>query len=164
MKRLLAKQQVRFLLAGCFNTGLDFLLLNVMTLAFGVPELIANTISVTFGICVSYALNHFFVFRYPHRIRLVKFLQFFVVTGFSSLILQNLVIFGFESLFNTTFGNSLLLFADAAGRKFLSLNIAKLFAVLLGLVWNYTMYRLVIFRRPKEAAEPTGDVAQAAAE
>ena len=157
MKKLLARQQVRFLLAGCFNTGLDFFLLNVMTLAFGVPELVANTISVSFGICVSYALNHFFVFRYPYRIRLVKFLQFFLVTGFSSLILQNLIIFGFEQLFNTTFGNSLLLFADAAGRKFIALNVAKLVAVGIGLVWNFTMYKFVVFRQPAAESEAAAE-------
>lgn len=143
---LLAKQQVRFLIAGCFNTALDFLLLNVLTLAFEFPPLLANSFSVMLGIGVSYALNHFFVFRYPYRISVVKFLQFFAVTGFSSLVLQNLIITLFENFFDTRFGNSLLVLPDPAGQHFLALNIAKLFAVLVGLVWNFTLYRFVIFR------------------
>lgn len=147
MRVLLAKQQVRFLIAGCFNTALDFLLLNVLTLAFELPTLVANTISVTFGIGISYALNHFFVFRYPHRISVVKFLQFFAITGFSSLILQNVIIYLFELLFDTRFGNSLLFLSDPNGQHVLAINIAKASAVLVGLVWNFTMYRFVVFRQ-----------------
>ncbi len=139
------------MIAGCINTALDFLILNVMTLALGLPPLVGNTVSVTFGICISYALQHFFVFRYEYRISWRKFLQFFVITGFSSLVIQNTVIFLFELLFNTKFGNSLLFLPTAAGRHVLALNFAKLCAVIIGLFWNYTMYRLVVFRKPKTA-------------
>jgi putative flippase GtrA len=148
VRKLLAKQQVRFLIAGCLNTGLDFLILNLLTFVAHLPQLAANTISVTVGICVSYLLNHFFVFLHPTPIRLGLFLKFFAVTGFSSLVLQNSIIFGFESFFNTRYGNSLLLFAGTEGRAFVAINIAKLVAVLIGLVWNFVMYKFVVFRRP----------------
>ncbi|WP_166879415.1 GtrA family protein [Salinibacterium sp. ZJ450] len=150
MKRILQNQQVRFLLAGSFNTALDFLLLNVLTLAFGVAPLVANTVSVSLGIVISYALNHFFVFRYPYRISIGKFLEFFLVTGFSSLVLQNTIIFLFELLFDTSFGNSLLFLPTAEGDQVLALNIAKFSAVLVGLVWNFTMYKFVVFRKRNE--------------
>lgn len=163
MRELLAKQQVRFLIAGCFNTALDFLILNVLTLALGFPVLVANSVSVLFGISISYALQHFFVFRYPYRISWKKFLEFFVITGFSSLILQNVIIYLFELLFDTKFGNSLLLVPDAEGRHFLAINIAKFCAVLIGLVWNFLMYKFVVFRRPQnEAAEPESSTSDAA--
>jgi putative flippase GtrA len=145
---LLEKQQVRFLLAGCCNTALDFLILNVLTLALGLPVLLANSISVMFGISISYALNHFFVFRYPYKISWKKFLSFFALTGFSSLILQNVIIFLFEMFFDSRFGNSLLLLPDAEGRHVLALNIAKLCAVMVGLVWNFLAYRFIVFRKP----------------
>lgn len=157
MRKLLAKQQVRFLIAGCFNTALDFLILNVLTLALGLPVLAANTISVLFGISISYALNHFFVFRYPFRISWRKFLEFFLITGISSLGIQTLIIWLFELFFDTSFGNSLLLVPDAEGRHFIAINVAKFTAVLVGLVWNFTMYRFVVFRLPvgkQDAAEP----------
>jgi putative flippase GtrA len=124
--------------------------------------LVANTISVLIGITVSYFLQHFFVFRYPHRVTVVKYLEFFLLTGFSSLVLQNLIIFGFEAFFDTTFGNSLLLLPTSEGRDVLGLNVAKAVAVLIGLVWNFFFYRLVIFREPKKskdrskADEPVG--------
>ena len=152
-------------MAGCFNTGLDFLILNMLTLALGLPVLVANSISVLFGISLSYALNHFFVFQYPYRISWIKFLQFFAVTGISSLGIQSLIIFLFELLFDTQFGNSLLLLPDQAGRDFLAINIAKFTAVLVGLVWNFTMYKFVIFRKPaKEGTDPDAPATADAAE
>jgi putative flippase GtrA len=130
--------------------------LNVLTLALGLPVLLANSISVMFGISISYALNHFFVFRYPYKISWKKFLSFFALTGFSSLILQNVIIFLFEMFFDSRFGNSLLLLPDAEGRHVLALNIAKLCAVMVGLVWNFLAYRFIVFRKPAPADPSEG--------
>lgn len=154
MKDLLERQQVRFLIAGSFNTAVDFLLLNVLTLAFGLPVLVANSLSVLLGICISYALNHFFVFRYPGRITVKKFLYFFLVTGFSSLVIQNVIIYLFEVLFDTEFGNSLLIFPGAEERHILAINVAKLVAVLTGLIWNFLIYKYVVFRKPAPTTAP----------
>lgn len=146
MIRSLSKQKIRFLIAGCFNTGLDFLMLNALTILLAYPILFANSISVTVGICVSYILNHFFVFRYPYKISWRKFGLFFLITGFSSLVIQNLIIFGFEALANTQLGNSILWLPSDARRGFIVLNFAKVLAVLAGLIWNYTFYRFTVFR------------------
>lgn len=161
MRTLLARQQVRFLLAGAVNTGLDFLLLNALTLAFGLPTLLANSITVTIGITISYLLNHFFVFRHPEPISFARYAKFFAVTGFSSLVLQNVIIFLFELLFESQFGNSLLLFAGPQGQRVIELNVAKATAVLIGLIWNYSFYRLVVFRRPAAAPGAGHDQADA---
>lgn len=152
MKKLLSLQKVRFLIAGCLNTGLDFLILNLLTLLAGMAVLVANGISVTVGITISYLLNHYFVFRYPERISIKKFAQFFLVTGFSSLVLQSLIIYGFEVFFDTRFGNSLLFLGSSGENQFLAINIAKAFAVFVGLVWNFCMYKFVVFRQPAVVA------------
>lgn len=159
LRAALASQKVRFLLAGCLNTAIDFAILNLLVRLAGLPVLPANAVSVLLGISISYLLNHFFVFRHPERPSLKRFLQFFAVTGFSSLVLQSLVIFSFEVFFDTTFGRSLLFIGTEADQYVLSLNIAKAAAVLVGLVWNFTFYRFVIFRR--RASD--GEVAEVAA-
>lgn len=138
-------QQVRFLIAGSGNTALDFLMLNLLTLGLGLRDVPANSISVVIGVCISYLLNHLFVFRYPYRVSWRKFASFFAVTGFSSLVLQNLIIWAFETMFQTEFGHSLLLFA-ADSQRAIELNIAKAVAVGVGLVWNFLFYRFVVFR------------------
>jgi putative flippase GtrA len=51
--KLLDDRRVRFLLAGLLNTGLDFVLLNLLILGAGMPVLAANLVSVTVGITSS---------------------------------------------------------------------------------------------------------------
>ena len=157
MTKLLADRRVRFLIAGLVNTGLDFVLLNLLILAAGMPVIAANLVSVTVGITISYFLNHFFVFRHGEPVTVGRFLKFFAVTGFSSLLLQSGVIWLFERGFDTTFGRSLLMFGTSAEQEFLEINIAKATAVLIGLVWNFTLYRLVVFRTPTPADDAAPD-------
>lgn len=146
MQQWLNHQKVRFLLAGVFNTGLDFLMLNTLVFAFSLRTLYANSISVTIGITVSYFLNHHFVFRQTSKISFRKYASFFAVTGFSALVLQNIVIIGGEHLFESKFGHSLIVVRSISGHQAWELNIAKAFAVGVGMVWNFTMYKRVIFK------------------
>ncbi|MDY0911428.1 GtrA family protein [Rathayibacter festucae] len=154
MRRLLESQKVRFLIAGCTNTAIDFVILNALVLLLGLPTLVANVFSVLVGITISYALNHFFVFRHPGRISVMTFAKFFLVTGFSSLVLQSLIIYGFEVFFDTRFGNSLLFLPSSGENAFLAINVAKAFAVLVGLIWNFCMYKFVVFRAPAAESLP----------
>ena len=163
MKRLLESQKVRFLIAGCTNTAIDFLILNTLVLLLGLPTLVANVFSVLVGITISYALNHFFVFRHPGRVSVATFAKFFLVTGFSSLVLQSAIIYGFEVFFDTRFGNSLLFLPSSGENAFLAINIAKAVAVLVGLVWNFCMYKFVVFRRPAHDALPAIETVSLAA-
>ncbi|SMH33276.1 Putative flippase GtrA (transmembrane translocase of bactoprenol-linked glucose) [Rathayibacter oskolensis] len=151
-------QKVRFIVAGSLNTALDFLILNALSLLVGLPTLVANLISVTVGISVSYLLNHFFVFRHPERPTLRTFATFFLVTGFSSLVLQSLIIYGFERFFDTRFGTSLLFLPSAGEKAFLAINAAKLVAVLVGLVWNFCLYKFVVFRQPAGTSDIAPDL------
>ncbi|AND17059.1 GtrA family protein [Rathayibacter tritici] len=153
MARWLESQKVRFLVAGSLNTALDFLILNALSLMVGLPTLLANVVSVTVGISISYFLNHFFVFRHPDRPTLRSFGQFFLVTGFSSLVLQSLIIYGFEVFFDTRFGTSLLFLPSPGEKAFLAINVAKAVAVLVGLVWNFCLYKFVVFRQPAVTAD-----------
>ena len=154
MGKLFRYEKVRFIFAGLANTFLDFLILNVLVFGLGVYPLLANVLSVTIGITISYYLNHYFVFRSKKKVNLRSYLMFFGVTGFSSLIIQSLVIFGFEALFNSSFGRSLFLVGSLTGHIALQLNIAKATAVLLGMVWNFTLYKYVIFKKePIESIE-----------
>lgn len=163
MKRLLDSQKVRFLIAGCTNTGIDFVILNVLVLLAHLATLTANVFSVLVGITISYALNHFFVFRHPGRISIGTFAKFFLVTGFSSLVLQSIIIYGFEVFFDTRFGNSLLFLPSSGENAFLAINVAKAFAVFVGLVWNFCMYKFVVFRTPAQEVLPAIETVSPAA-
>lgn len=147
MRFLLNSDTTRFALVGVFNTGLDFVLLNLFVLVFGVPALLGNLLSVSICVAISYFLNHHFVFRSDDKISLKKFVIFFVITGFSSVIIQTLIIWTFEWFTDTTFGRSLVLFSTLHDNAALQLNIAKATAVGVGMVWNFLLYKYVVFVR-----------------
>ncbi len=149
MRPLLENEKIRFLCAGLFNTVLDFLLLNILVLAVGLYVLVANTITVLVGVTISYFLNHYFVFRHGSAPNVHKFIVFFAITGFSSLVIQSGVIYGFELLTNSEFGRSLIIIRSLADHAVLEVNIAKAAAVAAGMVWNYLLYKHIVFRHPK---------------
>jgi len=146
MKRLFKYEKIRFIFAGGLNTGLDFILLNTFVFLFGALPLLANVLSVSIGIVISYILNHRFVFQSQEKLSIKKFLLFFAVTGFSSIVIQSVIIISFEMFFNTEFSRSLFFIRDIAQNEFVELNIAKVIAVLIGMVWNFVLYKHVIFR------------------
>lgn len=158
MEKFLQNEKIRFAMTGCFNTGLDFILLNTLVFLLGAYPLVANTISVTIGITISYVLNHKFVFRSNDQLSLRKYLTFFAITGFSSLIIQNSIIYGFQVMGDMQVGHSIPLVALVMDNDALRLNAGKVTAVLAGMVWNFTLYKFVVFRQ-KESAEGDPEVA-----
>lgn len=154
MERILKHEKVRFLLAGGLNTGLDFLFLNILVFLFNALPLVANTISVIIGITISYFLNHYFVFKSTETVTLKKYFMFFLATGFSSLIIQSVIILGFAAFFQTDFSRSLFVVSDSPMTEFVELNIAKAVAVVIGMVWNFLIYKYFIFK-DRTASVPT---------
>jgi putative flippase GtrA len=147
MEKILRYEKIRFLMTGFFNTGLDFLLLNVMVFLLGAYPLVANTITVLIGITISYVLNHRFVFRNESKLSFRKYLTFLAVTGFSSLVIQNSIIYGFEAAGAAGFLFSIPPVAFILENDALRLNVAKASAVLVGMVWNFTLYKFVVFKK-----------------
>jgi putative flippase GtrA len=74
------KSCIRFLIAGCFNTCLTFIIY-VTGILLGINYLIANSIAWTIGVIVSFLLNSKFVFRkaYMHK----RFFMFALSNVFS---------------------------------------------------------------------------------
>jgi putative flippase GtrA len=152
---------VRFAAVGGFNTLLDLTILNILVLIVGLPTVVGNLISASICITISYFLYHRLVFRSkePHSIKL--FVHFFLVTGVGILVLQSLMI----ALVTHILGhkeigvNHLLSFAHVHPLKtsFINLNVAKLCAVAVGLVWNYCLYHFVIFKTHNEVDEHVAD-------
>lgn len=151
--RILQLEKVRFLLVGVVNTTLDFLLLNMFTLVFGIYFVLSNILSVIICIFISYTLNHYFVFHKKEGIKLHTILTFFAVTGFSSLALQSIIIIGMHWTLNTQFSRSLIIVSDIADNQTLELNIIKALAVGVGMVWNFMFYKYIVFKEKPTKTE-----------
>ena len=141
----------RFVVVGIFNTGLDFTLLNMLVFVFGFAVVPANIISTLTAMSFSYILNHSFVFKSESSKSKRQYLLFIVITVFGLLVIQNGIIHVMTNqlvalpnavyswivspLFDTTFS-----------KEFIQLNIAKITATLATMIWNYQLYKRVVFK------------------
>ena len=143
----------RFGTVGIFNTLLDLAILNILVLLLGAPIVLANLVSATISMTISYFLNHHFVFRSRDKHSIKKFLHFFTVTGVGILGIQSLVIYlvthflkhhpeQVQATINT-------LHLNITAQAF-ELNLAKILAVLIAMIWNFTIYHFVIFKKSED--------------
>ena len=149
IRRIWSIRLVRFLCVGVFNTLFDLTLFNIFISVFKLPAVVANTISVTIAVSVSYVLNNTIVFTQPlSEMKFKKYVVFFVITGFSSIVIQAGVILLITHLVKI----DPLSYTDILGKSIktqtIELNIAKMIAVVVGMVWNFTLYKLVVFKNP----------------
>lgn len=131
---------VRFLLVGSVNTGVD-LLVYVLLVSMTVPLVLANLVSTSCGLLVSYLLNRAYVFGGGGGSRLVRLRRvalFVITTGIGLWVLQPVVIVIVTGLLRPSQLPSPLLVL-----------LPKLAATAVTLCWNYASYGLVVFaRRP----------------
>lgn len=138
--RAIQSQKVRFGLVGVVNTATDFIVLNVLVLAFGVPIVAANIMSTTAAMIVSFGLNKKAVFRGADSGNLRQITLFFVVTLTGLWLVQTVIMINVYNLF----------IAIGWPTSGMTLTIAKLVGICFGLTWNYIWYSRVVFRRGHE--------------
>ncbi len=129
-------EKIRFGLVGFVNTAVDFIVLNILVGLFGIALVPANIVSTTVAMLTSFGLNKRVVFKRSDGSILRQFILFFAVTLSAIWIVQSGVMFvAYQLLQSYTGWNETIL-----------LNIAKLFGISAGLVWNYIWYSRVVFR------------------
>jgi putative flippase GtrA len=149
MKKLWEYSGARFIAVGVFNTIVDFSILNILVFSFGFNKILANSISVTVAMTLSYLLNKSVVFKYEKGHQVGKIAKFIVVTAFGLFVLQNGIIYLLVHKFAFPGNLAITIIHDIGltglSHSFISLNIAKALATAVTLIWNYFMYRYVVF-------------------
>jgi len=140
----LVKQFSKFVAVGLLNTAIDFVLLNVMTIMTGVTQgfglVILNTVSFTAATTNSYFFNKRWTFRDTRRDQEEKkFLQFLAIS------LVGAVMNGGVIFLVITFAKPAL--ASLPLTDQLWVNVAKVFATGISLVWNFLGYKFIVFKR-----------------
>ncbi len=132
---------------GSFNTTFDICLLFAIVKIFNWSPIIANSLSVSIAITVSYFLNHRIVFRHHGDYSLKKYAHFFLVTGLGVILIQDLVIYLVtDKLWVINKTSTFMAAGHPITFKALQLLGTKLTAVLIGMTWNYLLYKYVVFR------------------
>jgi putative flippase GtrA len=127
-------------MVGGVNTLIDFGILFLLK-ALGLPTINANIISTTVAFCFSFFANKKYTFKTVGSNLKREIILFVVVTLFALWVLQTIVINTVQiGLAHSGLDSQLILF------------IAKILAVCVTLVWNYTFYsRLVFVKKPSDA-------------
>ena len=133
----------RFLLVGSLNTLLDFLLYFIFANLFSIYPVVASVMSTGLTMCVSFFLNHRFVFQSGKQKRHTAG-RFVVVTLFNVWLVQSAIIY--------------LALHALRGQDFFvkhhwTLNLsAKLAGVAVSFVLNFFMYRYIFHDQQSEEA------------
>lgn len=138
----LVRQFSKFIIVGGVNTGIDFLVLNILIyltgITSGIELFVLNSISFSVAVVNSYFMNKRWTFQDKTRSEQepIKFSQFFAVS-IVGIIINGFVLTGITTSIAPLFGLSAVLWA----------NIAKLAATGISLVWNFIGYKFFVFKR-----------------
>lgn len=144
----ITRDMVIFSLVGIFNTVFDIALYTVLDEVTH-NIVIANIVSTSIALLVSYILNSKYAFK--SETDLTKLISFLAVTAFGLWVVQTVAIYVINrsliSLIPNSLWDSLGSLASAA-----KIILPKLLATGVSLVWNYLWYSRVIFK--KTATKP----------
>ncbi len=128
-------QKATFAAVGVINTAIDFGILFTLK-SLGLPTIPSNVISTTAAFCFSFFANRKYTFKTTSGNKKREFILFVVVTLFGLWVVQNVVIAVLTYLLSVL-----------ALPETLNLLIAKLFAIIASLTWNYILYSRVVFKQ-----------------
>ncbi len=135
------RQFLRFASWGVVNTLVDFLLYLVLVVA-GLPVVAANFVSTSAGMCVSFYGNRRFVFGASGRTTRALVL-FLVVAGTGVWLIQPAVILATASWL--PLGDVRIPGVETW--------LPKAAAIAMAMVWNFLLYKHLVFRRPARALQ-----------
>ena len=138
LKKLKNSQEFRFAAIGGLNTILDFVILFGLT-SLGISSLIANVFSTGITFINSFGLNKKITFKSVSKSKRELALEmalFIIVTLFGLWVIQGVIIFLTLPFFESILKNQKI-----------SLLISKLIATTFSLIWNFVLYKKVVFNK-----------------
>ena len=138
LKKLKNNQAFWFSVIGGINTALDFIILFVLT-SFGIKIFIANIFSTGITFIISFLMNKKITFKSVsnNKKELIREMVLFIlVTLFGLWVIQNIVI-----------STAMPIFENLLKNKRISLLLSKLIATIFSLIWNFILYKKVVFKK-----------------
>lgn len=133
-------EKLRFGAVGMVNTAADFIVLNILAGLFGAPLILANIVSTTTAMLVSFTLNKKAVFQGSEKGGAGQLILFFAVTLTGIWFVQGGMLAAAHYALQPT-----------GLPEPLVLNIAKFAGICVGLIWNYSWYSRVVFKKEKKS-------------
>ena len=130
-------QKIKFATIGAFNTALDFAILFSLK-ALGINVAFSNIVSTGVTFILSFILNKKITFNSTNKTKqenIKEFLSFTIITLFGLCVIQTLVIYIITSILSNILISNITLF------------IAKIIATIFSLIWNFVLYKKVVFKK-----------------
>ncbi|MEK7062338.1 MAG: GtrA family protein [Patescibacteria group bacterium] len=153
MNTNLLKQISKFVVVGVINTGIDFAVLNALMFSMKIYSgrwlILFNSISFAAAVVNSYFLNKYWTFKtqntnLPAQAEDSKSKEFsqFLIISVIGISINDAVVYGLATFTSPLFGFSAQMWT----------NVAKIFATLASMVWNFIGYKFIVFK-PKESVD-----------
>lgn len=129
-------QKIKFATIGALNTALDFAILFSLK-ALGINVAFSNIVSTGVTFILSFILNKKITFNSTNKTKqenIKEFLSFTIITLFGLWVIQTLVIYIITSILSNILISNITLF------------IAKIIATIFSLIWNFVLYKKVVFK------------------
>lgn len=140
----LIRQFSKFVLIGFLNTAIDFTILNLLMWLTGIYKgrwiFLLNVISFSVAVVNSYLWNKFWVFKAKEADQakeIVSEFSQFIVIAVIGMIINSLIVFSITTFIPPVFGLNPQVWA----------NLAKALATGVSLLWNFTGYKLIVFKK-----------------
>lgn len=152
-----AKQVGKFGAVGVINTLLDFTLFNLLTQYLLFPAVASNIVSTGTAMTFSFFANKVWVFSNQGKEIFKQAVLFISVTLFGLWVIQTGIIFILQQIWTwpLEFGYSIVELVRLDGildQKLVFDNGAKVIGTFFSMVWNYLLYKKVVFPHGKPAA------------
>lgn len=148
-RKSLHKEIGKFSFVGIIATSIDFFLLNISMLLFGLPLIASNIIAASVSSVISFTLNKRLTFdgqRHGHTRTIVRYV---LIVGISVYVIQNIILYLLSNrlLAPTDMLLDLLSTIGISGvdETVANSNFAKFVAVYTGSVWNFLLLRKFVF-------------------
>jgi putative flippase GtrA len=137
MKKIILRhaEKIRFGLVGVLNTATDFVLLNILAVAVGLPVVLANTISSGLCMMMSFRLNKKWTFRAAGKNYFREVVLFFVFTIIGVWVIGNGLMAWLVPIMPTDWS------------EIIRVSLPKVVATVASLIWNFVTYKYIVFRK-----------------
>lgn len=133
---------LKFLVIGGFATAIDVIVFCIEYNIFNINYLVANTISFTIGLVISYYMTRNMVFNYKNHVFLRDF-ALFAITSVMGLFISNYILY---LLIDRRLLEDCLAIINFDKKSIISLT-AKIIASFVVLIWNFITKNLIVFKK-----------------
>lgn len=147
---------LRFVFIGVLNTLIDFGILNILTQLADFDRIPANIVSASVAMTFSFLMNRRVVFKSKSSERGRQIVLFLTVTALSIYVIQNLIIFVLTEAWKWPL-ETLYDIVPLLSEEVFVTNVAKAAATAGSLMWNFLLYKEVVFKDLKDSNEETNN-------